>query len=51
MKRVQVQRKVRKERSRPEEALPLDPRDPEVVRAKHLDRASSRRSVRRRQGS
>ncbi|HXF56181.1 MAG TPA: hypothetical protein VNO34_01095 [Actinomycetota bacterium] len=51
MKRVQVQRRVRKQRSRLEEALPLDPRDPEVVRAKRLSRASSRRSERRRQGS
>jgi hypothetical protein len=44
MKRIHSQQqKVRRERSWPE-VLPRDPRDPDIVRAKAIDRSVDRRS-------
>ncbi len=47
MKRIRIERRVRRERDWPE-ILPPDPRDPDVVRAKALGRARDpRRSAAR----
>ena len=42
MKRIRIERKVRRQRRWPE-ALPLDPRDPDVLRAKAPGRSCSPR--------
>ena len=42
MQRIRIERKPTRRNERPD-VLPLDPRDPDVVRAKRLDAASRRR--------
>jgi hypothetical protein len=43
MKRVRIQRPKSRRGRRWLEALPLEPRDPDIVRAKALDRPTGRR--------
>lgn len=39
MRRVRIEQKVRRLRDHRSPALPMDPRDPEILRAKRGDRA------------
>ena len=43
MRRERIQKKVWKQPTRPLEILPLDPRDPDIVRAKSLRASMPRR--------
>ena len=45
MKQIRVERPKRQERRTGSELLPLDARDPEIVRAKALSRAAATRAA------
>jgi hypothetical protein len=42
MRRIRIEQKSQRHRDDRVPALPIDPRDPDVVRAKQLDRSPSR---------
>jgi hypothetical protein len=42
MQRIRIERKPSRRRADPDPLLPLDPRDPDILRAKELQRLRSR---------
>lgn len=44
MRRIRIQRPKRQRERRWAEGLPVEPRDPDIVRAKALERSTSRES-------